>query len=1108
MIKKNLLLALFVLLANFLFATIEKSGTISSNETWSEDTIKVTGDITINNGVTLTINPGVYIEFQGYYGIYVQGRLLSIGSYNNPITYISKDTVLTDVSGGWKGIRFYNTSVVNDTSKIHFCNIKYGNRAINDETYGTLGGAILVYNYDKVIISNSHISRSKCEKSYVSSVGNGILSCDKASPIIVGNLIENNFDDGIGCKYSSPLIINNTIAMNIGYGINFYKSYSKLINCIIAGNKYANIYQNQSTPEISYSNIVGEGLSENGNIDQDPLFLGTGNTPYVLQEGSPSINSGHPNWTIDSVEISNDIAGNERIKFGRIDIGAYEFIKMGPFIMNDSISVYENPVNNTVLDTINSYYYGSDELTYNIISGNIGSAFKIDMLTGILSVNNRKVIDYESNDIFNLEISITDGLNSDTAIYKVNVLDLNEFGLNPFRGDNRTGAVNFVIDSTVYVGLGNNADSVMSNFWEYNLVTDLWAEMATFPGEPRSEAVSFVIDGKAYVGLGRSEYPYTYYKDFYMYDPEVNEWTQIADFGGSARYNAVAFAIDSLGYVGTGKDATEEQKDFWKYDPDLDSWTQITDINGDKRHGASAFVINGKAYVTGGQYFDSYSVQLSDVREYDPTTDTWEEKIYADGMNLSVNDATALVMGDKGFICYGNKSNVVRYDPETNEVINYGDLLGLGDSRFDPIAFVLDSTAYIGLGYYDVMDPYYQNDILDLNHFPFNITLSNDTIEENSNVNTIIGTLSAEDEDSNESFSYSFAIGDGMNDADNSSFIISGNDLQNAEVFDFESQNEYHIVIQVEDPLGATFQKPFIINVKDTNESPTDIELSNTTIDENSPEGTVIGTFSTIDEDNGDTHTYSLAVGDGTNDADNSSFTISGNELQNTGVFNYESQNEYQIYVATEDEGGEIFEKAFVISVNDINESPTDIELSNSTIDENSPEGTVIGILSTIDEDNDDSHSYSLATGDGTNDAGNSSFIISSDSLQNVDVFDFETQGEYYIFIETDDGNGGSFQKAFVITVNDVTEVGIEDLGSKNIKVFPNPTNGIFKLDFSDALLENCEIKIINSSGQIVYENKANDNIVKIDLSGNSKGIYILFLEATDFKGVEKLILK
>jgi len=45
--------------------TIEVSGSISANTNWDADTVKIIGNVTVEQDVLLTVSPGVYIEAQG-----------------------------------------------------------------------------------------------------------------------------------------------------------------------------------------------------------------------------------------------------------------------------------------------------------------------------------------------------------------------------------------------------------------------------------------------------------------------------------------------------------------------------------------------------------------------------------------------------------------------------------------------------------------------------------------------------------------------------------------------------------------------------------------------------------------------------------------------------------------------------------------------------------------------------------------------------------------------------------------------------------------------------------------------------------------------------------
>ncbi|MBO1346178.1 MAG: hypothetical protein EBE86_001675 [Hormoscilla sp. GUM202] len=104
-----------------------------------------------------------------------------------------------------------------------------------------------------------------------------------------------------------------------------------------------------------------------------------------------------------------------------------------------------------------------------------------------------------------------------------------------------------------------------------------------------------------------------------------------------------------------------------------------------------------------------------------------------------------------------------------------------------------------------------------------------------------------------------------------------------------------------------------------TNAAPTDINLSNNSIDENVADF-VIGTFSTTDPDTGDTFTYQLVAGTG--DTDNAAFTIVGDQLQINSSPDFETQSSYSIRVQTTDAGGESYSENFTINVNEDTTAP------------------------------------------------------------------------------------------------------------------------------------------------------------------------------------------
>ena len=49
------------------------SGQVASDQTWFADTVKVYGYVQVNDGVTLTINKGTVVQFQGPYMLNIMG---------------------------------------------------------------------------------------------------------------------------------------------------------------------------------------------------------------------------------------------------------------------------------------------------------------------------------------------------------------------------------------------------------------------------------------------------------------------------------------------------------------------------------------------------------------------------------------------------------------------------------------------------------------------------------------------------------------------------------------------------------------------------------------------------------------------------------------------------------------------------------------------------------------------------------------------------------------------------------------------------------------------------------------------------------------------------
>jgi predicted outer membrane repeat protein len=206
----------------------------------------------------------------------------------------------------------------------------------------------------------------------------GGLYLDNSDPTLINvGLFENQATKGSGiyCIASNPIVVNSTIVNNLNtndYGGGIYcgaGSFAKIINSILWNNSpHEVILQGVYSPnsvEISYSDIMdGEnGIFINGvgtvnwlegNINEEPVFVGAGEHPYQISDLSPCIDAGTPD-TIGLNLPEYDPAGNPRLVNGRVDMGAYEWnIMVGQdetFSGTISFEVYPNPANQSVTIT-------------------------------------------------------------------------------------------------------------------------------------------------------------------------------------------------------------------------------------------------------------------------------------------------------------------------------------------------------------------------------------------------------------------------------------------------------------------------------------------------------------------------------------------------------------------------------------------------------------------------------------------------------------------------------------------------------------------------------------------------------------------------------------
>ena len=158
-------------------------------------------------------------------------------------------------------------------------------------------------------------------------------------------------------------------------------------------------------------------------------------------------------------------------------------------------------------------------------------------------------------------------------------------------------------------------------------------------------------------------------------------------------------------------------------------------------------------------------------------------------------------------------------------------------------------------------------------------------------------------------------------DNDNSLFSTFLGVLRLNTVPDFETKPTFVIDVQARNSFTRqAFIKRLTINVTNTNDAPTAINLSNGRIDENQPAGATVGTLSSVDPDAGDSHTYALAEGAGSDD--NAAFRIEGGTLKTNAVLDFETKPIYSARIRSTDRAGASFERIVTVELNNLPSPP------------------------------------------------------------------------------------------------------------------------------------------------------------------------------------------
>ncbi|MEL6560280.1 MAG: cadherin domain-containing protein [Bacteroidota bacterium] len=234
--------------------------------------------------------------------------------------------------------------------------------------------------------------------------------------------------------------------------------------------------------------------------------------------------------------------------------------------------------------------------------------------------------------------------------------------------------------------------------------------------------------------------------------------------------------------------------------------------------------------------------------------------------------------------------------------------------------------------------------IISDNRFPLAIEVDVTNFSENMASGEVVSNLSTSDPDDDV---HSYVI-DQVDPEEAVDYLkVSGNQLVIDAPANFETVDRFEIVISSTDPLNGTVSRSISFQVNDENDQPTDISLSDVTVNENSPVGTRVGELTSTDEDSGDEFTYEIIPDE--ESLDYTCFTIIGNSLFTDKLIDRETTAEYTLEVTATDQAGASVSKTINVFVGDVNEPPV-VNDTTFLVTENTVE-PVVGTINASDPD-------------------------------------------------------------------------------------------------------------------------------------------------------------
>jgi VCBS repeat-containing protein len=311
-------------------------------------------------------------------------------------------------------------------------------------------------------------------------------------------------------------------------------------------------------------------------------------------------------------------------------------------------------------------------------------------------------------------------------------------------------------------------------------------------------------------------------------------------------------------------------------------------------------------------------------------------------------------------------------------------------------------------------------DLIDLNDTPPVITPGQQfSVSELAAVGTVVGNSAATDADGTGTLQSWTITGGNIDNVFSINAATGRITVTDITRLNFETTSSYTLTLTVSDGLETSVVETITINIVDQNEAPVLNPSPVLSINENSANGTLVGTITGSDVDAGDVVQYSIV-----SSSPVSPFSIDAATGQirvlDSSLLNFEAVNTITLRVELRDTAGLTDLQFVTIALNDLNETPTNILLAGGTVNEKSIAGTYVATAIGVDPDAGTTLTYSLL------DNAGGRFVINAATgiitVASGAALNFEVASSHLINVQVVDAGGLITQSSFVVSVNDIND--------------------------------------------------------------------------------------